>query len=244
MAPIIEVFEPRLFDGAVADEISASIEERLTEKKRCSVALSGGSTPGCVYRALSKPPRVESVTWPSVDLILGDERWVPLTDDQSNYRMIDETLLSQLKTTKPAVHPVDTSLKSCADSAKAYADTLRRVSGNPPQLDIVLLGVGEDGHTASLFPGTDSVHRHDGVCFAVKHPASGQERVTISPDVLFNAWRVFYIVKGESKADIIKRVVEGNESIDVLPSRLFTTAKAQVSFLLDSGAAQKLSKHN
>jgi 6-phosphogluconolactonase len=242
MSPVIEVFEPRLFDGAIADEILASVQERVAEKGRCTIALAGGSTPAGVYRAMSKPPRVQEVDWSTVDLLWGDDRWVPHDDDQSNYRMVNETLLSQLKGTRPAVYPVDTALQSPEMGAKAYSDTIQKLSGAPsPKLDIVLLGIGEDGHTASLFPGSPVLHRKDSICFSVTHPTNGTQRVTMGSEALFSAWRVFFIVKGEAKAEIMRRVLEGSEPVEVLPSRLYTTATGQVTFFLDSGAAKLLS---
>ena len=240
MGPHLEVFESRLFDGAVADEIVASVQERLGEQGRCSITLAGGSTPAGVYRAMTKPPRVSEVDWGAIDLLFGDERWVPHEDDQSNYRMVKETLLSHLVgPKKPAVYPVDTSLAAAAMGAESYSDTIRRVVGGAT-LDIVLLGIGEDGHTASLFPGSPVLTDSSKLCHAVEHPTNGTVRITVSSAMLFSAWRVFFIVKGESKASIIKRVIEGTEPSAVLPSRLFTSATGKVTFLLDSGAAQQL----
>lgn len=244
--PVIEIFEPKLFDGAVADEIIASIQERISEQGRCSIALAGGSTPGNVYRTLSKPPRATDVEWDKLDIFWGDERWVSHDDDQSNYRMTDETILSQLKVKKPRIHPVNTSLGSPQVGANAYGETLMKVlntkSGEVPLIDIVLLGVGEDGHTASLFPNSDVLTKTDSICYAVQHPENKGWRVTIGAQTLFSARKVFFIVKGESKAEIMARVIEGAEPISQLPSRLFTQSSSEVTFLLDSGAAQKLSK--
>ena len=242
----IETFEPKLYDGAVADEIIASIQERIADRGRCSLALAGGSTPGNIYRTLSKPPRATDVEWDKVDIFFGDERWVPEDDDQSNYRMVQETLLSQLKGKSPKVYKVETTLKSTEEGAKAYSQTIQKAlsvkAGEIPIFDIVLLGIGEDGHTASLFPKSKTIHATGSICYAVQHPVNKGWRVTIGADTLFSAKKVFFIVKGESKAEMVARVIEGNDSVDDIPSRLFTTAKGEVTFLLDSGSAHNLSK--
>lgn len=239
MSPVIEVFEPRLFDGAVADELVASVQERLAERGRCNISLAGGSTPAGVYRAITKPPRVSEIDWRSVDLFLGDERWVPLDDDQSNYRMVQETLLANIKGDKPTVYPVNTSLPCASIGADDYARTIQKVAGGDrPQLDIVLLGIGEDGHTASLFPGSPVLSDSSKLCHAVVHPINHTQRVTMSAQLLFCAWRVFFIVKGEGKAGVIQRVLKGTDAISEIPSRLFSTATGKVTFFLDSGSAQ------
>ncbi|NDC38529.1 MAG: 6-phosphogluconolactonase [Proteobacteria bacterium] len=238
MKPVVEIFEPRLFDGAVADEIVASVQERIAEKGRCSIALAGGSTPAGVYRSMTKPPRVSEVNWGAIDLFLGDERWVPPADDQSNYRMIQETFLSNLKEALPTIYPVDTTLSAPSAGAQNYAKTIQEVTGG--SLDIVLLGIGDDGHTASLFPGSSVLADKTQIVHAVRHPSNGTERVTLAAHLLFGAWRVFFIVKGEGKAEIMRRVLNGSEPPSVLPSRLYVEASGRVTFLLDSAAAKQL----
>lgn len=246
VTPHIEVFEPRLYDGAVADEIVTSIQERLADCGRCSLVLAGGSTPGNVYRTLAKPPRVSEVEWDKVDIFWGDERWVPQDDDQSNFRMVQETLLSQLSTKKPKVYAVNTKLKSPEEGAQAYSQVIHNClgtkTGETPIFDIVLLGIGEDGHTASIFPKSKLVKDTSATCYAVQHPTNKGWRVTVGAGPLFSARKVFYIVKGESKAEMAARVIEGSDSVDEIPSKLFTQAKGEVSFLLDSGSALKLSR--
>lgn len=247
MKASIEVIEPRLFAGAVSDEIVASVREAIAERGRCSIVLAGGSTPGSIYRALSKPPRVEEVEWSAVTLYWGDERWVPHTDNMSNFKMTQETLLSQIPEPKPAFFPVDTSRASPADAAASYgamiASNEKFVPGTFPTFDIVLLGIGEDGHTASLFPGSPLLEKaSQSLCAAVEHPEDGKPRITLTPPALLAARRIFFIVKGEGKSDVMKRVLEGNESASVLPSRLFLEAGDRVTFFLDSGAAQHLSR--
>lgn len=243
----IEVIEPKLFAGAVADEIVASVHDCITERGRCSIVLAGGSTPGAIYRTLSKPPRVEDIDWSKVTVYWGDERWVLHSDNMSNFKMTQETLLSQLPEPGPQVLPVDTSLRSAAEGAKAYgktiADVEKTAAGEMPTFDIVLLGVGEDGHTASLFPGSPLLRQgSSAIAEAVKAPDGGMERITLTPEALFKGRHIFFIVKGDGKADIMKRVLEGEDSVEVIPARLYQNAADRVTFFLDSGAAQRLAK--
>lgn len=243
MAVQIEVVEPVLFAGVVADEIVASIGEAIADRGSCSVALAGGSTPGAIYRCLAKPPRVSEVEWAKVHLFWGDERWVPHSDNQSNFKMTQETLLGQILGAGPKIHPIDTSLANPEEGAAAYTKTITGVLGAEPIFDLVILGVGEDGHTASIFPHSPVVGMNDGVCVAVEHPEDRKFRVTLTPDVLFfNARRTIFIVKGEAKADIVRRVIEGVEGPEVLPAKLYQRASERVTFFLDSGAALRLGR--
>lgn len=245
MSAPIDVIEPRLYDGAVADEIVASIGECLADHGRCSLVLAGGRTPSAIYRALARPPRVSEVDWSKVDIYWGDERWVPLDHNQSNFRMTQETLLNHLGSPGPRIHAVDTAKKDAAAAAEAYSREIEKAEGlsggKMPSFDIVLLGVGEDGHTASIFPNSKLLERADGIAAAVTHPEGG-ERITLTPPALLSARRIIFMVKGEKKAEIMRRVLEGSESTAVVPARLFCTSEAQVSWFLDTGASLRLER--
>lgn len=263
----IEVVEPKLYDAVVADEICAIVNEAVSDRGVCSVVLAGGSTPGSVYRLLSRPPRVDDLPWSKMRLILGDERWVPLEDNQSNARMVHDTLLAPLGGKAPELCRVDTSLKAPQVGAQAYEQAIRKVEGIEVKrsdgsdmlvFDLVLLGMGEDGHTASLFPGEpllsalasvqalECEELRGRVCVAVSHPEGASsgvvaERISLTPAALFSARRVLFLVRGEGKAEMLKLVVEGDAAIDVLPSRLYTRALGRVTWFVDSPAAAMLS---
>jgi len=242
MGVAVEVIEPMLFAGVVADEIVASIGEAIAERGSCSIALAGGSTPGAIYRCLAKPPRVSEIEWAKVNLFWGDERWVPQSDTQSNFKMTHETLLGQILGSAPKIYPIDTSLESPDAGAAAYSKTIATVLGESPVFDLVILGIGEDGHTASIFPHSPVVGMKGGISVAVQHPEDKRYRVTLTPAVLFNARRTVFIVKGEGKADILRRVLEGTESAEILPAKLYQSAAERVTFFLDSGAALRLGR--
>ncbi len=257
--PNVEVFEPKLFAGAVADEIVASIQEAISERGRCSLVLAGGKTPGSIYRALGLPPRVEDIDWAKLSLFWGDERWVPSDDSQSNYRMVCETLLGHVPKPGPSVYSVQfdggTPEQAADKYGKVIAKALNAGEGNAgegnagegnagegtlPVFDIVLLGIGEDGHTASIFPGSKAISAMDKVCLAVPHPGGGH-RVTLTPGALFSARRIFFIVNGEQKATMLKRIFDKSGEVEQIPARLYEQARGEVTWFVDSEAARKLS---
>ena len=240
----IEVIEPKLFTGAVADEIVASIRDVLSEKGNCSLVLSGGSTPGAIYRQLSMPPRVDDIEWGKMDLYWGDERYVPHDHSNSNFRMTNETLLANLKQSKPRVYGVPTDLDSAEKAAKKYQDEIitsqKLKNGELPVFDIVLLGIGEDGHTASLFPESMALNSPaDQICIKAEHP-DGSVRISLTQHALFNAKKIFFIIKGHSKAEIVRQVIKGNDNTSDIPARFYLIAKDRVTFFLDSEAAANL----
>jgi len=199
---------------------------------------------------LSRPPRVSEVEWDHLRIYFGDERWVPKDDNQSNYRMASETLLSHLRNPSPQIFSVDTSLGSPDESAEAYAGTIRKKeslqNGGLPEFDIVLLGIGVDGHFASIFPGSASLSSElfsgkDSVCLVEPHPRDGSTRISLSPSTLLSARNIYVIVKGDKKADIVQRVLEGNDSPTDVPARILVQARGKVQWFVDSSAAQQLS---
>ena len=238
----IEIVEPKMFAGVVADEIVATISEAIAERGRCSIALAGGKSPSIVYRALARPPRVEDVDWSKVTLSWGDERWVPRDDNESNFRMVSETLLSNLPKPGPQIVAVDTTLSSPEEAARDYASRLQRAEnakpGDIPQLDLMLLGVGEDGHTASLFPDSPVLSAKGTVAHAVS--GLGTMRITLSPDVIRNARRLLFVVRGPAKAEIIRELFEGEPAVNHFPAALANEAAGSVRWFVDSEAAQRL----
>jgi len=245
MNALVEVFESRLYAGSVADEIVASISDDLADKGSCTVGLAGGGTPGNIYRAMAAPPRVTEVEWDKVKFLLGDERWVPHEDILSNYRMVQETLVGPLsRYQRPKTFPVDTSLGSPSEAAARYETVLRNElemgDQGVPQFDILLLGIGEDGHTASLFPNSPLLSEARKLCDTCPHPTDGTQRVSITPPLLLNARRIFVLITGEGKSEMVRRILEGEDPIERIPARLVMQSKSRVSFFLDSAAASKL----
>jgi 6-phosphogluconolactonase len=239
-----EVIEPKFFAAVVAEEIVASIQDCLAEKDSCVIALAGGSTPVSIYRHLALPPYVDQIEWAKIDLVFGDERFVSHEDVLSNYRMVNENLLARLGEDKPRVHYVDTLETLPQAAADNYSKALTALSpldsNNTPQIDLVLLGMGDDGHMASLFPGAKSLSQdyktQDLVAVEDWPGKTGDFRITLTPRVLLAAKKTIFLVKGKNKAETLAAAL--NEEVEAsLPVHIFRAVSNKVRWLVDSEAA-------
>lgn len=217
-----------------AERIAAAIDLALDERDRCQIALAGGSTPALAYERLGQ----EHLPWERVDVLLGDERWVPATDAASNARMIGTTLLAQEPARQARFHPVPTQLPSPEASAEAFEALVRQLCpGDPPVFDLLLLGLGDDGHTASLFPGTPASQVHDKA--VTIGAGKGMERITLTAPVLSAARQVVFLVSGEGKRQALARLLDPAESPERTPAKL-VQPRSTVLVLADAAAAQGL----
>jgi 6-phosphogluconolactonase len=211
----------------------------LAERDFAHVALAGGSTPRAVNALLVAPPRRAKLDWSRVVFWFGDERCVPPDDDQSNYKMNRETLLDPLGIHAAQVH----RMRGEDDPSAAAADydvVLRRELGEAPRLDLILLGMGPDGHTASLFPGTIAGMDKDKLCIAHYVPQLGRWRMTLTPRAINAAHHVAITAGGAEKADALHGVLEGPKQTDVYPSQLVHPTNGELRWLVDAAAAAKL----
>jgi 6-phosphogluconolactonase len=230
-----------------ADEAAESIlrylpfPEDLQPARRLSMALAGGSTPSTVYGSLTRQTLGDSV-WEYVDLYLSDERMVPLDDAESNYRMVRDTFVNRLRDPRPQLFGVNTSQPADV-AARTYEDLIRERIPAPeglPSFDVVLLGVGEDGHTASLFPGADILESDKRLVASAEHPETGQLRITFTLPLIAAANIVVFLVRGAAKAKIVRSLIEDKSTGD-LPAAKAATVAANVLWLLDEDAAANLS---
>jgi 6-phosphogluconolactonase len=243
MSIAIEIVQPNLYAGAVADEIIESAIEAINSYGSFSLALSGGTTPGAVYRSLSNSSRSARVEWDKVKLFIGDERWVPLDDSASNYHMVCETLIDGVGFPRERFFHVDTAVSSREKAAEVYSKVLADqlpMEGGVPTIDLVLLGLGEDGHIASLFPGSKALHDKESFVVVTENPEDGTQRVSLSQRVILNARRVLFLVRGEAKAKILKTVVDKTMTVDQLPAMMVVNQAKMVTWYVDSGAAVNL----
>jgi 6-phosphogluconolactonase len=229
-----------------AAELFVTLAQRAAdvEGARFTVALSGGSTPKALYRLLAAPPYVGQVPWERVHLFWGDERHVPPDDPESNYRMVREALLFKITIPAENVHRVRAEAPDAADVARDYADNIRgffQLQPNQwPRFDLVLLGLGPDGHTASLFPGTDALHDTTDLVAAPFVPKFNAHRITLTAPVLNNAATVAFLVAGAEKASVLRAVVEGPRDPDSLPAQLIAPIGGTLLWMLDEAAAGSL----
>ena len=199
-----------------AEVIATAIDQALAEHDRVQIALAGGETPKAAYRELAK----QHLPWDRVDVLLGDERWVPADDASSNARMLRETLLAAGEPGAHACfHPVPTEQATPQASAAAYGALLEQLCpGTPPQLELVLLGLGDDGHTASLFPGTEAPAVQDR--WTTIGEGKGLPRVTLTAPVLSAARRVVFLVSGAGKQSALQRLLDPAEDPARTPAKL------------------------
>ncbi len=196
--------------AAAAEAIAELSRAAIAERGRFSLALSGGNTPRTLHRLLAEDSKMD---WNHIHLFWGDERYVPHDDPASNFRMAQETLLSKLTIPSVNIHPIPTSFPNPSEAAEAYALELSKFFGSAnPEFDLILLGVGGDGHTASMFPGTPIEEPHNGLVIVTQSPVAPTIRISLTMNVLNNARNVFFLVAGEEKQSILNAVLaeEGN----------------------------------
>lgn len=211
----------------------------IRDRGRFAVALSGGSTPRRLYELLTLPPYRQAVDWSRVHLFFADERFVPPMDSESTARLVRETLLNDMPIPAENFHPMPTEDDPPETCAARYAETLARFFGAPgPELDLVLLGMGPDGHTASLFPGHPD---HPGQVAAVHDsPKPPPVRLTLTLEALRRARKVLFLVTGADKADTLKSVYDANappDAVDTLPAARVTAVDGSSEWLIDRAAA-------
>jgi 6-phosphogluconolactonase len=224
----------------IVDDPAAACAERLLAVARAGgqIVVAGGSTPRAAYQLVASHPDA----WPGATVWFGDERCVPPDDERSNYRMVRETLLEPLGSSAPVVHRMQGELGADA-AADEYEEALRGAFGAAPRFDIVLLGVGPDGHTASLFPDQPTVLERSRLVVGV--PRAGLEpfvpRVSLTLPALAAALEVVFLAVGEAKADALARVF-GSDVVPSphLPASLLPTLTDDVVLLTDAAAAAKL----
>jgi 6-phosphogluconolactonase len=245
----IEVFaDADALMRAAADAWVLRADEAIRSSGRFAVALSGGSTPRRLYTLLAAAPRARRVDWSRVHVYWSDERCVPPTDPASNYRMAREALLDHVTLPEANIHRMRGEDEPAA-AAAAYERELRRAfsapEGPPPSVpghrfDLVLLGLGEDGHTASLFPGTASLREVSK--WVTAHAAAPQSawRITLTLPVIDAAAEVAFLVSGEQKAAILQRVIEGRGGPDELPAQRVAPRGGRLRWLVDAAAARDL----
>lgn len=215
---------------ACAEWIASAMAGAIAERGRCDIALSGGSSPRPVYLALSVKPLWSAVDWSRVHVHFGDERAVPPEDAESNYRMVSGTLLCRVPIPHTQVHRMEAE-RSDLDSAAADYERLL-----PAALDVLLLGIGPDGHTASLFPGSPALLERSRRVMAVIGPKPPPRRLTITPPVIEAARAIAVIATGAEKASVVAAAVAGSASAQETPARLARRG----TWFLDPAAASQL----
>lgn len=227
---------------AAAELWIKTAKESIARRGKFSIALSGGSTPRALYQLLATDPWREQVDWSNTHFFWGDERWVPSTDKQSNYRMANEALLAKVPVPAENIHRIETDSGEPAESAQEYEEEIQRFFGPEPHFDLDLLGIGTNGHTASLFPHRPTLHVRDRLVVSDYIDEVKMNRVTFTFP-LINASRInLFLVSGADKATVLKDVLRGPIQPEQLPSQLVRGSKSsELLWLIDAPAAAELS---
>lgn len=231
--------EPAGLAQALADCFVDDATKAIAERGAFFVALAGGTTPKTAYGLLAQPPRRERVDWNHVFFYFGDERCVPPESPESNYRMASETFLDALRVPADHVHRMHGE-REPAQAAHEYAQILIQTMGDQPCFDLVLLGMGADGHTASLFPGIDPLKDNERLVRATYVEKLGTHRLSLTPLAINNARHVVVAVEGLSKAPALFAVREGPYDPLTRPIQIVQPTHGRLTWLVDRAAAGQL----
>ncbi len=223
---------------AVTEESLRVAKAAVSERGRCAIALAGGHTPEQMYRLWAEQYR-ERFPWDKIHLFWSDERYVPADDPRSNYRMVREALLEQAPLPSGNVHPMPTDFAQPDDAARAYEATLRKFfSPGEGAFDLVFLGVGGEGHTASLFPGSPALTERERWVVAVRAPVEPPIRLSLTLPVLNRARHVFFMVAGAGKQEIVQSIrKDPDAAARRYPAAMVRPAGRLVWFLDQTAAA-------
>jgi 6-phosphogluconolactonase len=234
----LRVFEsPQDVAAALADLFVAQARAAIEGRGTFFAALAGGRTPQAAYALLAEPERRDAIDWPHVSISFGDERCVPPESDDSNYKMAFDSFLSKVPVPPRNVHRMHGEDEP-ARAARDYAQVLVETMGEAPRFDLMFLGMGEDGHTASLFPGTDPRTDEDQLVRAVLAGAHVPQRLTVTPLIINNSKHVAIAVEGAAKASTLQAVREGPYDPVKYPVQIVFPQSGELTWLVDKAAAK------
>jgi 6-phosphogluconolactonase len=232
---------------AAAERFALAVEDAVAKRGQAFVALSGGSTPKQMGGILAREPYRSRLPWERVQVFWGDERWEPLGSPESNAGEAMRGFLDLVPIPRANIHPWDTEAETPQDAAERYEATLRDAFADAagiPRFDLVLLGMGDDGHTASLFPGTAALAEVGPLAVANFVPKFDAVRLTLTAPVLNNGREILFLIGGPGKADTVEAVLDGPETPIDFPSQMIRPAQpdGKLRWLIDEDAAAKLSR--
>ncbi|MBZ5535119.1 MAG: 6-phosphogluconolactonase [Acidobacteriia bacterium] len=229
---------------AAAERFIAASDVAIQARGRFTVVLSGGSTPRSLYSLLATEPYSTRIDWQKVHFFWGDERSVPPIHKDSNFRMVRETLLSKVNPPLTNIHRIPAEKTVASEAAKAYVEELKSFfslrEGEWPRFDLVLLGMGPDGHTASLFPDTLVLHEATSLVAAPWVDKLKCYRITLTPPALNHASQIVFFVAGPDKAPSLREVLEGSFRPETYPAQLIRPLDGKVTWMVDREASAEL----
>jgi 6-phosphogluconolactonase len=226
-----------------ADAFAEAVVKAVQARGIARVAISGGSTPKTVFELLATDPYLSVIPWPRLQLFWVDERCVPPTHEESNYRMTKAALLDKVPLPADNVHRMEGELDP-EEAASRYEAAIRnafRLEGaQTPTFDLIWLGLGPDGHTASLFPHTQGLNEMSRLVMANHVPQKDVWRITLTWPVIVQGREVAFLIEGEEKAEVVRTVFTGGYDPEAFPAQLIRPASGKLILMLDSAAAAQL----
>jgi len=222
------------------EKFIALAKEAIEERGQFTVALSGGSTPKSFYQLLASEKFRDKINWKAVFFFFGDERNVPPESEESNFRMANEILFVPLKIDHDKIYRWETDSETAAKVAEEYGERVKFFFRGFPTFDLILLGMGADGHTASLFPFTDALKETDEIAVSNFVEKLDTTRLTVTFPVINKARNVIFLIKGADKAETLKTVLEGNFQPEKFPAQNVKPAGGKLFWLVDDEAAALL----
>lgn len=229
-----------------AELFATRVAEAVSARGQARVAISGGSTPKAVFALLARE-YVDKIPWGQLQLFWVDERCVPPTDTESNFGMTKASMLDAVPLPAANVHRMEGELDPEEAASRYEAEirnALRLEGAETPTFDLVILGLGPDGHTASLFPHTDGLHEMARICLANHVPQKDTWRLTLTWPVITQGREVVFLIEGEEKAAVLKTVFTGTYDPEQYPAQLIRPANGRLTLLLDQAAAAELPEAN
>jgi len=242
MTPDIKIFSsPPELAESLALEFVEQIKEASTEVRPFTVAVSGGKTPRLFFSILGRNFAEEAI-WRNLHLFWVDERCVPPWHNESNFGIVQEEFIDRSDISPSNIHRIRGE-DDPQSEAERYENELRAFIEERdgfPAFDLILLGIGADGHTASIFPGNEGLFNSERLCVPAIHPVSGQTRITLTGSVINNAARIIFMVTGKSKADIVRNVIDPQTHIKEYPASFVIPASGRLSWYIDIEAGSLL----
>ena len=225
---------------ALAEWITNDIEERLKQSDRFTWVVTGGNSPKQLYEILSSEKYKNRIDWKKLHIFWGDERAVPFNDERNNARMTCQHLLDHVPVPREQIHVMNTELPP-PESALAYEKILHNYFGETgPSFDLVLNGMGDDGHTLSLFPHTPVIHEQKAWVSSFYLDAQKMYRITLTAPVVNRARKIAFLTFGSNKAKALKEVVKGKRNVDQYPSQIIQPVDGELHWFTDEAAASSL----
>ncbi len=233
------------FNHTIAEWIIKQINDTLKKQDRFTWVLSGGNTPKALYELLASAAYKNKIDWSKLHIFWGDERAVPFEDERNNAKMVYETLLNHVSVPASQIHVMRTDIlpkKSAAEYEKILLDYFPHTTYDSPHptFDLVLLGMGDDGHTLSLFPGTDVIHEESAWVKSYFLKAQEMSRITLTKHIVNQSSRIAFLTTGANKAHALKEVLEGEFNPDLYPSQVIAPLHGELHWFTDKAATSLL----